>query len=500
MTITKKLFSGSALQTLNLLIDIIIGFMMMPFLINSLGDKWYGLWLLIGSILTFFTVLTLGLSSAAQRFLSLENEPDLTQKYNETFNSSLVVFTVSAFAAIIISILLAFIPSLFVTDEELVKNFSYLIVIMGLNIAITFFSSPFRAALTADYRFTITSIAELVSIVLKAILTVSFIKLDYGVVAVGVATLLSNILGKSILLIATFKCIKKISLAFSFVNKDKLRELFSYSGKTLLAWFGDVLRFSVDNIVISSVIGLASVTLFNIPLRLFNYASQFIVTAMGVLNPYFAQQFGKQDLSETRRKFELASNVSFGMAAVLASGLIVFGYDFIQLWIGNFEGDRILTYILPIMLLLATSQNPCILILYAHNKHEHYAYQNILEGIINLGISLVAIHYLGLLGVALGTIIPMLLTKLYMQPKLVCKLIEYPISGYYRLMISCFAFVAVFSYIGLQVKTPIDSWTSLVTQSIVFVIIFALGYWFTVLSGSTKKFFLSKIAPHKAKP
>jgi O-antigen/teichoic acid export membrane protein len=493
LNLTKKIFTGSALQTANIMFDILIGFFMMPFLINGLGEKWYGLWLLVGSVMGFFGLLTIGLSGAVQRYLSIESSPDKIKEYNSTLNSALAVFAFTSMIAILLSYVISLMPSLFISDIELSEAFSSIMLLMGFNIAISFISSPFRAVLLTNYQFAIVSASELTSILAKASLTFCFITLGYSVISIAFATLVSTTLCALIIIITSLKQIKKIRFGRSYIKKAKLFQLFSFGAKTFIAWIGDILRFSIDNMVITAFVGLSSVTIYNIPIRLLNYASQFIVTSLGVLQPLFSQLAGENNNEDVKNKFELAYGVSFAMSGLLSSGLFVFGYDFISLWVGEYKEVEQLMYIIPLMMLFATSQNPCILILYSHNKHQYYAYQNIGEGILNLCISLIAVQYWGILGVALGTFIPTVITKLFLQPQITCSVIDYSLSKYYKQMIACFVFVIIFSLISLNLKGDIDNWGTLLVNIIIFTCVFIPSYWVTSLNKNTKAFFTSKL-------
>src|SRR5262245_64437984 len=64
------LVRGSALQVTSLLAGIAVSFYLMPFLIHALGDRWYGIWALIGSITSYYALLDFGLTSAVTRFLA----------------------------------------------------------------------------------------------------------------------------------------------------------------------------------------------------------------------------------------------------------------------------------------------------------------------------------------------------------------------------------------------------------------------------------------------
>jgi len=493
MSVTKKLFSGSALQTINILFDIGIGFFMMPFLINGLGEKWYGLWLLIGSIMGFFGLLTIGLSGAVQRYLSVENTPNKTEEYNRTLNSAIAVFVFTGLIAIALSYIISLLPALFISDLALSEAFSTIMILMGLNIAVSFIASPFRAILQTNYQFTIVSFSELVSILSKASLTFGLISLGYSVTAVAFSTLISTVLCSLIFFISAIKSVKKIKFGRSYIKREKLIQLFNYGAKTFIGWIGDILRFSVDNLVITTFVGLSAVTIYNIPVRLLGYASQFIITALGVLQPLFSQLAGENNKEEINNKFELAYGVSFAMAGLLASGLFVFGYDFISLWVGDYSEVEQLMYIIPFTILLATSQNPCLLILYSHNKHQYYAYQNIGEGVLNLIISLIAVQYWGILGVAIGTLIPTVITKVFLQPRLTCKVISFSTKKYYKQMLTCFSFSITFSLISFNLKADINNWGTLIVNILLFTSVFIPSYWVICLNKNTKNFFISKL-------
>lgn len=493
MSIAKKLFSGSIFQIGNVFADILIGFFMMPFLISGLGEKWYGLWLLIGTIMSFFALLTIGLMSAVQRYLSTEKSPEKVNDYNETVNTSLLIFTLAALFSVTMSIAVGAMSHLFIEQQEFLEAFKTITFILGCNIALSFIVSPFRAMLSSDYQFTITGLADFLSLSIKATLTIIFIQNGFGIISLAVGTITSSIVSKLLIVSTSLVKIKKLKFGKKYLNKTKSIQLFKYSFKTFLSWIGDILRFSIDNLVISTFIGLSAVTIYNIPIRLFNYASQFIITSLGVLQPFFAQRVGEGNDEDIKVKFELAYGVSFALGGTLTAGLFVFGLDFINLWVGEYEEIKVLLYITPAMLLLATSQNPCILILYAHNKHQYYAYQNIGEGVFNAMISIVAVQYYGIVGVAIGSLVPMFVTKLILQPKLTCKLIGFSLARYYKQMFTCYAFVIVASALGTSLKTNITNWSELLINISLFSIIFIPSYYLLALNKNTKTFFMSKL-------
>ena len=69
--ILKNLLSGTILRIFSLGLSVIIAFFMMPFMIHSLGDTQYGLWVIIGTITGYYGFLDFGLSPATARYIDV---------------------------------------------------------------------------------------------------------------------------------------------------------------------------------------------------------------------------------------------------------------------------------------------------------------------------------------------------------------------------------------------------------------------------------------------
>ena len=90
----------------------------------------------------------------------------------------------------------------------------------------------------------------------------------------------------------------------------------------------------------------------------------------------------------------------------------------------------------------ALCQTPSLQLLYGISKHGLFAAFNSLEGVANLVLSILLVRHLGLLGVALGTMIPMAFTKLFVQPWYFCRVMHFDLWEYYALLVkSLFAAV-----------------------------------------------------------
>lgn len=484
LSLKKKLFSGSAIRLTHLFLEIIVGFLLMPYLVSQLTEKWYGLWLLVGSITGFFTLLTLGLSSAVQRYLSYEISAKKYDDYRITISSSLLVFGIAACLCMLIAFGVSISTAHFIKDETLKTTFSALILLVGGNFAIKFISTPFVAALTAEFKFVLVSSIEITGFIIKTILTVYFIEQDYGVISVGLALIIGEALANVFIAIMAFYKIKEFRINILNIEKNKLLELYKFGLNTFIGTLGTMLRFPIGNIIISVFVGLSSVTIYSIPVRLLNYADAFIVTSLGVLQPYFTKLYAEENYVELRNKFDLANSISFGLAGLLAGGLFTFGAAFIGLWVGEYEETRLLTLILPFTLLFVISQYPSTMLLYTLGKHKYLAVKNLLEAVVNVVLALIFIKFLGIPGVALAVVLPMLVIRVFFIPKYVCKQLGTSYILYFIKMIKNYSFIIGYSIIWLFFEIPISSWFHIIAWGGGYSLIYIFIYSFFILEKS----------------
>ena len=72
------------------------------------------------------------------------------------------------------------------------------------------------------------------------------------------------------------------SISPAYIDRSRLRPLFNYSIFTLVGRLGDTLRFRMDQIVITSFLGLGAVTHYFVGARLVEYLASFMQQMVGV--------------------------------------------------------------------------------------------------------------------------------------------------------------------------------------------------------------------------
>jgi O-antigen/teichoic acid export membrane protein len=123
------------------------------------------------------------------------------------------------------------------------------------------------------------------------------------------------------------------------------------------------------------------------------------------------------------------TKLSLALAAPLCLGLIMLADPLIHSWVGaKFSASVLPTQIMLTIVLLRGSTSSANLILKGAGQHRLLAFTNATTAVVNVLLSIALIRPLGLLGVALGTLIPVGASALFVLYPAACRRVGLPVG------------------------------------------------------------------------
>jgi O-antigen/teichoic acid export membrane protein len=271
-----------------------------------------------------------------------------------------------------------------------------------------------------------------------------------------------------------------------------LKNLSSYSVYSFLAIIADAIRFQIDPLVISGLIGLAMVTHYRVAGVFAQYYLQMIILSVGMLYPVFSRLHGSGDRTGIEKVFFFGTKLSCCMSIFICLALIGWGKPFIARWMGPaYEDAYWPLVVLSLAVLLDVCQKPSIDLLYATFNHRFYTYTNWAEGLLNLAFSLALARPLGIVGVALGTLIGAFLVRVVLQPWWVCRVNGISYGIYMRFigknLLYCCLLMGAATAISAWGLRP--SYPMLMASAICATAIYAIGSWLLVFNPAEREQF-----------
>ena len=385
-----------------------ISFFMMPFLIRSLGDHWYGLWILVASTLGFYGVFDMGLASATQRYISHALATDDHNRLNTILSNSLFLYCIIAVFAVVATVAIFFCAPLFFDSSEDTKTFQFIILVMGCTFAIHFVMNAYYGILSAYLRFDIQAIVDIIKTVLRASCIYLIFQFDPSVINLALITVLFDLVAQYLILKAAQREAKWISPSMTFVSKDGIRELMGFGINSFIMFIGQQTRDRGPHFAIAGILSIASVTLFQIASQLIQYLNQLQSSLLGVLMPSFTRLCSEEKNDELSKSYLFSLKLSAMTASCLCGGIISLGQPFISFWIGpGYEGAYYAVAAMAIGYFFVLLHYPSFQLIVALAEHKLFARYEVIEGIVLIAgvIAVAPIYGVSGTAMALGTIL-----------------------------------------------------------------------------------------------
>lgn len=435
-SIGRKLLSGSALRIGNLIGAALASFFLMPLIVHHLGDRVYGFWSLASAFIGYYNLLDLGLSSAVSQYMCIAIGRKDETECRTVFNTALALQLLVGLAALIVTAALAIATPWFCHEPSNVPIFRKVIIILGVNAALGFPARVYWAVLESEFRFDLQSWLSLMNLAIRTGLILAAILSGGGLLALSWMALISTLPTMVLQIWLARREVEWARLDRRFAQLNRVKNLFSYSVYSFMAYIADLVRFQLDPLVISAMIGLVAVTHYKVAGILAQYYMQIISVSVGMLLPVFSRLHGAGDRGDLEQAFFFGTKLSCCLSVFIGLLLTGWGKPFIERWMGaGYEDGYLPLVILSIAVLLDTSQRSSADLLYATFNHRFYAWTNCAEAVINLGFSLLLARPFGILGVALGTLIGAIAIRTIVQPWWVCKVSNLQYARYMRFMI-----------------------------------------------------------------
>lgn len=409
------------------------GFWMLPFLIRHLGNAEYAVWIITGSLVGYLGLLDFGITQSTVKYIAEHRARGDQAAINRVITSGLSVFSVVGVFSLLASAGLALGFNRIFHTQLPDETVAIVVALVGLNVAITFPASVFLGVLRGYQRYDIGAAAMSVSILARCFVIAWAISGGYGIVALAAITLVFDVLRLAYVIYRVFGLNREIRVGRAHFQLAELQKLFGHSAWLFLIMVGDQINFATDTVVIGYFLPPLALVIYSIPLRLISYLRSLVVEMVGVLMPAVSGLHAQDDAAGVEQLLVAGAKWTALLALPPAVVFWVLGEKFIHLWVGpQYAADAAqLLGILTLGILAHLGEMTVTTVLVGTGRAPVVARWVIAQALVNLALSLILIRTYGLLGVALGTTISMI----------VFALVSIPVYLHFHLRISPRAFL-----------------------------------------------------------
>ncbi len=390
-----------------------------PFLISKLGTAEYGLYQLVSSFAGSLVILNFGIGAIVTRNIIYYNEKkDKEGQENFLAHAFLITVILSIITLGIGALLYNYIDKLYansLTIEEIVLA-KKLFILMIINIAISFFENAFSGVLIAYEKFAVTTSFRLIKMILRIVILTLLLLAGFKSIAIVITDLLLNII---LILIEAFYSFKKLNIQvrYYYFDKKMLWTVFSFSTAIFLQGIISQVNLNLDRVILGVYTDTTIVALYSIALVFFTMFSSITSVVGGVFLPQATKMISRNASKEELTNFVIKpGRIQFMIGGAALSGFILFGENFIKLWVGeSFLGAYLPTILLIIPLIITSVQSVIISILDAMLKRMGRSIILLIITILNLVLTLILVPWIGYIGAAIGTSLSLIIGNIVLM-------------------------------------------------------------------------------------
>ena len=381
----KRIAKNTLMLYIRMLITMVVGLFTSRVVLQTLGVEDYGIYAVVGGIVSMFTFLNGGMISATQRYLNFELGRGNQEQLSKVFITSLQIHFLISLVVLLLSETVGlwfFYEKLVIPAERLDAAF-WVFQFSVVACVVSIISVPYNAVIVAHEKMSAFAYMSILDVVLKLLVVYLLYVSPWDKLVVYAALLL----GVSLLMrwIYAHYCQKHFPESHYTHRLDKslFKEMFSFSGWSLWGNLAAMLYSQGLNMMLNIFFGPVVNAARGIALQVQGVVQGFVGNFQMALNPQITKNYASGDLAQMHSLMFRSARFSFFLLFLLALPILIEANYILHLWLGVVPDDTVvfMRWIIGVSLIY-TIANPCVVANQATGKVK--VYQAVVGGILLL--------------------------------------------------------------------------------------------------------------------
>ena len=301
----------------------------------TLGVEDYGVYQVVGGLVSMFSVISSSLSSAISRYITFEIGTGNTERLKKIFATSIVIQICIAVIVVIATEIIGlwFLHTKMQIPEGRMVAAEWVLQCSLLTFCINLLSIPYNACIIAHEHIKAFAYVSIVEVCLKlgVIFLISYSTIDRLILYAILLTILAAI----IRLIYMKYCHKHFeeSRTKLFFDKEIFKEMFGFSGWSFFNNTTFILNNQGVNMLMNVYSGVVVNAARGIALQVENSVLSFVNSFTTAIKPQITKSYAAGDLSSMHKLVCRGSKFSFFMMLIFALPIILEAEQIMKIWL-----------------------------------------------------------------------------------------------------------------------------------------------------------------------
>lgn len=343
--------------------------------LNALGIEDYGIYTVVGGIVSMISFINGGLISAIQRYITFEIGQNNIEKLKKVFTTSIQIILLISFIIVLLgeTIGLWFLNEKMVIPENRQYAAFWVFQCSIITCIINFLSIPYNADIIAHERMSAFAYISIVEVILKLV----------------IVFLLNVLKGDKLIIYAILVLSVQIFIRFLYANycrrkftearyrhsfdKGLFKDMISFTGWSFWGGLATVLSTNGLDIMLNVFFGPIVNAARGISVQVRSTIQRFVSNFQTAINPQITKNYAMGNISQMHNLMFKSARLSFFLLYLLALPVILETNFILELWLKIVPPDTVIfTQIMLINSLMFTVVNPCVIANQATGKVKVY--------------------------------------------------------------------------------------------------------------------------------
>lgn len=371
MSNTERIAKNTVFLYLRSLIVMVIALYTSRVILRVLGVEDYGIYSVVGGVITMLTTLTSTMQATYQRYFNVEmgrGKPDgVARMFQLSLSSQLFIAAIVVLFAETIGLWI--VANKLVIPEARITAAIWVYQASVIKFVLAIFTAPFGSLIIAYERMGIFAVISILDSILQLaiVFLIQFLPGDNLIIYAYLQVLVSLIN----IVLYTCYCKSKFEAAIiRFRFEKELRSLFSFSGWSLLGELGYVAKTQGIDIVLNLFFGPVINAARGVASQVLKAVNQFTSSFQTSFRPQLTTSYSSGDFEYMRTLYYSATKLSYYLIFTLSLPLLLETPYILHLWLGENVPDytAIFTRLVLLTAFVGVFSNPTSGIAYATGK------------------------------------------------------------------------------------------------------------------------------------
>lgn len=399
---------------------VVVGLWLTPFVLRHLGREAYGIFALGSDVIGWLALLDIGISAGLNVHLARRSgriEIDEINRYvSSTFFIQITLASLMLGTGLIIA---ANFPDFFDASKPVRDDAVLLMGLLVLGSSLSLGVRTFSAILVAHQQIHIDNLINLGLLALRTTLIVLLLRSGLGLLSLGIASLTAVSVTSSLAIWRAYRLLPGLRITPSLFSWRVLKDVGGVGIWFSLGALAGLVILNLDRIVAGKLVSLEAVTVLVLTGRLYSLVQGLLNQISNTARPALGQLLGQGKKNQAYTAYRQIFVLSNGLAIVIGMAIFAGNREFVRAWVGdkNYGGTN-LDMALFLNMMVNTWILPNRAILSSSLIVKPQTLSRIVEGALNILLSVILTLRFGLIGVALSTSIAAFLTSFWYLPRL----------------------------------------------------------------------------------